>query len=53
MEEVSKQNRRTRLPEDYADASKHVGVVTIYKYCLYIYICLHSLVCIITVQNAR
>ena len=30
--------RRSRLPEDDADASKHVGVFTIYKI-LFIYVC--------------
>ena len=38
-------SRRIRLPESDTDASKHVGVLTIYKYCshthtyIYIYIC--------------
>jgi hypothetical protein len=32
-----KQSRRMKLPEDVADASKHVGVFTVYKI-LFIYI---------------
>jgi hypothetical protein len=42
-----------RLPEDDADASKHVELHTIYKIliiCIYI---IHLLVCIINCANAR
>jgi hypothetical protein len=35
---VTLQSRRIRFPEDDADASKHVGVLKIYKILL-IYIC--------------
>jgi hypothetical protein len=40
-----------RLPEEDADASKHIGVITIYKIllicriCIYIYMCVCVCVC--------
>ena len=40
---VTLASTRLRLPEDYADASKHVGMLT--KYYLYIYIYIYIYIC--------